>query len=402
MQEPVQTNPLPPTHDVENEPKRGGNGVVFLASAAFLIAVICLVLQFFFWELHKRRVDEIIQQGQQMQLLFRPQFSQLSSELNNQKQELNNQRQLLNKLNTKNQYNEKRVNLLRAEEVEHLLNLAQYILIFEGNIETATKLITSADQKLQAINEPSLNTLRQALITHITALNASPKVDVTSILSRISAISDQVSSLSTVPVIPPAQNVRREPTRPLTLKEKLMDTFRSLHGIISIRRLPEEVKPLASQEQQTYMVEKIRLELMQAEWAVLHQNPTLYKASLDRARADLEKYYAHNQYGANLIKIIDDLSQINIKPPVPDLSNEISWLHDYIQNMSNILNEPQSPPIIDSEPSIVPKTNTDSPSELPASDKQSTSGPSATENLKPKNNHTPAATTNPTPRALPS
>lgn len=361
---------------------------MILSIAAVLIAIASIGTQFLLWQQQLKIQDKLFNQSQRLQAAFQPQIQQFTVELARLKQEFAEQKQVMGNVLAKEQEDAKKSSILKAEEAQELLTLAQYNLLFAHDISLATKLLIAADQKLQETNDPGLAQIRKLLNENLAALAAVPQVDITSIITTISSLSDQVTRLTNLPVLPAPSSVKPSLTNNLTWQQKLLATFQSLKGIISIRRLPEELKPLPSTEQHIYLVENIRLQLSQAEWAVLHQNPILYQKSLQDAKKQIETYYAQNKDAANLISRISSLMNINIKPPVPDLSNVITALHNYLENAA-VTSSHQPPPN--------PPTSLGTPNPSPA---QQTPNSNAAQS--PGVTKQPQVSTTPIPRVLPS
>jgi uroporphyrin-III C-methyltransferase len=318
-------------------PKRLSKNLVLLmiSIAAIIIAIISLISQFFFWQRYHTTTKWLANEHLALQQSITPKLSQLDTELDDQKKALNH-------LITQASEHKKRA-LILAEEVQYLIMLAEYNLRFENSIDRASELLTNADKKLEQINDPAINPLRQALANVISTLQTMPKIDTAALISRINAISDQVSSLSRLPTIQEAPE-KPQQTKLSSWKDHLMHALKSLQGILSIRRLEEPIKPLASDEQRIYFLENIRLQLTQAQWAVLHQNPTLYQDSLARAKMELQKHYSQNAMGAQLIQGIHELQQITISPEIPDLSNLTTLLDTSIRNLEQASNATPAAP----------------------------------------------------------
>lgn len=313
-------------------PRRGGG--VLLATIALTIAILSLAFQFFSWQLHKNAMTKVLSENQQME-------SRLVLTLQNLQGKVAQQEKSLNNLLTQTGVEGRKKVLFSAEEAKHLITLAQYNLLFENNSELAAKLLAQADQKLQEINDSGLLSVRKEIGNAIIALNTVARVDVTGLMSRLNAMSAQVNNLSLLPSSTATAKPAPAAHKTTTWKEKFFDTLENLRGIISIRRLKESVQPLPSPEHYLYVIETIRLQLSAAQWAVLHQDATLYQVSLKRAKEDLQKYFGKTATGISLIQVLTQLQEINVKPTVPDLSTVITLLQNYITNaQQNLINKP--------------------------------------------------------------
>lgn len=393
-QEPISNKDEPTSDPVKStETKRNGSGVIIIATIAMMIAITSLVFQFFFWQLHKKTENRLVARGHEFQ-------ARLDASLGQLLDRFNQQQKTIETLVAATGEQAKQKTIFLAEEAKHLVNTAQFTMVFDRNYDLALRELTAADQKLQETNDPSLNPIRQEINNAVVSLNAIPKIDLSGLAMRINAISNQVSSLSALPVISHQNKVITSQSKTTNWKEKFWATLESLRGIISIRRLSESVKPLVSPEQQVYLVENIRLQLSQAQWALLHQEPDLYQQALSSAKNDLQKYYSMNPTGANLINMIVQLQQVNIKPAVPDVSNIITLLQRYIDTTSQTMIQTSKP----IEPSLPTQAIQPAP---PAA-----TAPAQSPNVIPKTTPTPPVTIQPStptssantpqPRALPS
>lgn len=387
MQEPEKIETKNESTGLGAVPPRRSRGMILVATFALILSIISLISQLFFWQAQKGRDDKLTSQQQQLQ-------ADLSSTHNQIQGRLNQQQKTINFLVANTSETSKKNVVFLAEEAKHLIVTSQIILLYDHNYELAKKQMIEADQKIQEINDPSLNPIRQELNNALVALNTTPKIDQSGLTMRLFAISDQVNSLSALPVInAPTKNVPPK-TLHANWREKLWATLESLREIISIRRLPGTIKPLPSEEQQLYLIEIIRLQLTQAQWAVIHQDSKLYQASLGAAKKNLQQYYSMNPTGANLINMITELQQYNINPSLPDLSNAVTLLQQYITSTSQKVNAT----------SVIPNTISEMAQPAPSNVSPSLPKPTPTPNSPSINQSSPPIpnTTNSLPQALPS
>lgn len=362
-----------------------------LALLALLVGSSGLALSYYLWQQLKKVDTKITNANQQL-------VASLRNPIDSVAEELKNQQQLIARLLARNESDERKKGILLAEESAHLLTLAQYNLMYDNNYTLASKQLADADQKLQEIGDQGLAGIRSEIMKTLTALNSVPKVDQTALLARIAAISEQLGKLSSLPIFTAEnqQQVAPAKQRPLTWKDKLLTTLQSLRGILTIRRLPEDIKPLPPPAQQLYIIENIKLQLAQTQWAVLHQNQVLYQNSLQQAKQILASYYQRNPVGKQLIMMIDELSTINIKPSVPDLTNIQTPLRYYINNLNTQLNSPVTninAPAQPVHPSAPAKENPNATLSQPSVQQQQ---PSTT------GNNAATISSTPLPRAMPS
>jgi uroporphyrin-III C-methyltransferase len=288
---------------------------------AIALALLSFASQYYFWQLHQAKQQQLSLDNQHLQQQSQLLYSQVNTQVKQQWL-------AINELLTRIQVREKQNTGLIVQEAEYLVRLASYHLIFEGNTELAIKLLQSADQKLTEVNDAATTQIRKALAADLTQLSTIAKPDVAGLMSRITAISDQVGTLSLLPTFN-APKEASPATQPQLLgwKEKLMATLHSLQNLITIRRVQEPAKPLISVDQQLNVVESIRLHLAQAQWAILRQDQNLYQTSLSQAKTELQKYFFRNPAASNLAQMVDGLQTVNVKPNLPDLSATLNLFH---------------------------------------------------------------------------
>jgi uroporphyrin-3 C-methyltransferase len=228
---------------------------------------------------------------------------------------------------------EKRARAL--SEAEYLVKLAGLDLDFEGNIPLAIHLLKTADQQLADLNDPTLNNVRQALLEDITSLEGAPTLDLSGLILKINAISQEVNQL---PLI--AQTIKPTAKTPATSTESVAQQAMWRRGLDSVgsafkdmvivRRIDRPVEPLLLPEQRTYLLLNIQLKLSQAQWAVLHQQPEIYRQNLQQARVWIQQYFVQNSsMTQNVIDGLNDLEKINVKPTLPDLTRSLKQIEDF-------------------------------------------------------------------------
>lgn len=220
-------------------------------------------------------------------------------------------------------------------QAEYLTRLANFSLSFERNVPVVVNLLKTADQQLSSLADPTLTSVRQSLANDIEALQAVPKVDLAGLIMRINAISQQINQL---PIIPsqlkkPIMPAITTPPPPESFwKRGLEATGRALKNVVVVRHLEQPVEPLLPPELQTYLILNIQLKLSQAQWAALHQQPEIYQQSLQQAILWIRQYFVQNDnLTQNVLENLAELQKVNIKPPVPDISNSLNLLRHELE-----------------------------------------------------------------------
>ncbi|MGL6262090.1 uroporphyrinogen-III C-methyltransferase [Vibrio sp. WXL210] len=173
-------------------------------------------------------------------------------------------------------------------EADHLVKLAGRKLFLEKDVNTATRLMETADQRIAALNDPSLVPLRQQLATDITELKGIPLIDRDGLVLRLTALQQQVDGLPLANAILPEEPVEE----PLTVstdindwQENLKNSLKSFsENFITFRSRDGSVIPLLSPQQHFYLSENIKGKLETAIRAVYLEQGEVYQISLENAR----------------------------------------------------------------------------------------------------------------------
>lgn len=219
-------------------------------------------------------------------------------------------------------------------EVDYLLRLANYQLIYSQNVATASVLLQAADKHLAGLSDPNLNRIRILLAQALADLQAVPKVDVAGLLARIHVLQMQATKLpvlvSTVAIEP--KNVSLvEATVKSSWQSMLDKSWENLQKLVVIRRHQQPVTPLLSQEQQAYLQQNLQLLLQQAQWAVLQRHEVVYQNSLQQAEQWTRLYFVSNTSVTQaMLQAIGELQKINVQPLLPDISNVAQALQQVV------------------------------------------------------------------------
>lgn len=172
-------------------------------------------------------------------------------------------------------------------EADYLVKLAGRKLFLEHDAVSATKLMESADQRIAALNDPSLVPLRKSMANDITKLKGVPLVDREGLVLRLTALQQQVDSLPLAnAILPEAQAVEaRQVSQDVAdWKDNLMTSLQEFsENFITFRTRDGNVIPLLSPEQHFYLKENIKAKLETAIKAVYVEQQEIYTTALATA-----------------------------------------------------------------------------------------------------------------------
>lgn len=213
-------------------------------------------------------------------------------------------------------------------ESDHYLRLAQQHLLLTRDIVGARTLLDVADQLLAAHGDNRLLPLRQAMARDRLALTAAQNVDVPGLYLRLGAFSERVATLRL-----PAEGGRHMAAAgtaaPVPAAAGMVESgLARLRGLVTIRHHDEPVHPLLSDTDRALVRESLRLDLAQAQLALMRAEPAIFRASLEAAKARLVRYYGQLPKAEyqGLVRELEALAATDIRPALPDLADSIRAL----------------------------------------------------------------------------
>ncbi|MCL9777524.1 uroporphyrinogen-III C-methyltransferase [Vibrio methylphosphonaticus] len=172
-------------------------------------------------------------------------------------------------------------------EADYLVKLAGRKLFLEHDVVSATRLMESADQRIAALNDPSLVALRQSMANDITKLRMVPLIDRDGLVLRLTSLQQQVDSLPLAnAILPEAPEVQKQQVSGdiYDWQDNLMTSLKGFsENFITFRSRDGNVIPLLSPSQHFYLRENIKSKIETAIRAVYQEQGEIYKVSLQAA-----------------------------------------------------------------------------------------------------------------------
>lgn len=224
--------------------------------------------------------------------------------------------------------------LLKAR---YYLELGQINTFWSDNFKATIALLQQADDLLKQVNEPKIMDVRQAIAKEISALKATPTVDVAGLLSQLDAAQISVSNLTIQSTIDESETEAQTETpktpNPSAWRTRLQDSVNLLEKLVVIRRDDEDIKPLMSPLFESILRESIRLNLQEAQWAILNNNPVVYELALKQAIMNIKRTFNEEaQNTSALIKQIKELQQIKLTQEKPVIGQALPLLNQLIDS----------------------------------------------------------------------
>ncbi|UJF22614.1 uroporphyrinogen-III C-methyltransferase [Shewanella sp. OMA3-2] len=205
-----------------------------------------------------------------------------------------------------------------ASEADYLVRMASRKLWLEKDPQTAASLLQSADNRIEAMKDPALHQLRKAIALDIAATRSIKATDVAGSVYAIDAVIDQVANL-------PLNQADTDLTvdqlaEPLSdsiddWQTNLSKSFKQfIAGFITIRERTTDLEPLLPLEQQWYLVENVRLKLLQAQFSLHNYDQQGYHSAIDYAHRWVKQYFDNkDRRTQNTLAELEELSQLSIE-----------------------------------------------------------------------------------------
>jgi len=222
------------------------------------------------------------------------------------------------------------------EETHQLLLLAGQRLSLSSDVALARRALEIADQKLRLIQASDVLTVRRQLALEIASLDAVPILDLNGIVLKLSAMADQVNTLPLKgdldqPEWGRSESESEKPTEPGSLQMVGRVLLDDLGKLVRIRKVDQTRPPKLENAQRFLAYEKLRLQLVAAQLAVLRQRPDLYQDSLKQARSGLSDYFAADDRVDGFSASLESLMARPLLVELPDVSGSMVLLRQVIE-----------------------------------------------------------------------
>ena len=228
-------------------------------------------------------------------------------------------------------------------EAEYLMHLANQRLLFEHDVRGAEAILIAADQVLSENDDPGLLRVRQALALEILSLQQTNMADIESVYLQLSAMIKSLDSLSEKALLKQeVDNTNKneiiagadsEASR-FSWSGLWHEIWSDVQKVFIIRRLDHPVAPLLAPEQSYYLKQNLRLILEQTSLSLLDNNQETYQVSLEKASQWIQTYFdLENSETDVLLKRIEAMKHVSIKPAIPDISSSLRLLKGKIESM---------------------------------------------------------------------
>ena len=240
---------------------------------------------------------------------------------------------------------------------DFLVKLAGRKLWSDQDVTTAAALLKSADASLADMNDPSLIAARRAITEDIASLSAVSQVDYDGIILKVNQLANQVDNLRLADNNTddsPMDNDGSELSASLgEWRVNLQKSWQNfMDSFITIRRRDETAVPLLAPNQDIYLRENIRAQLLAASQAIPRHQDETFKQALDNVSTWVRAYYDTDDAATKTFPDeIDKLSQQSISMDIPETLQSQPILEKLMQ--TRVRNLMAQPAVTSAEPVAV-------------------------------------------------
>lgn len=200
-------------------------------------------------------------------------------------------------------------------EADYLVKMAGRKLFLEHDVESATQLMMSADQRIAALNDPSLVSLRKAMADDITQLKSLPVIDKEGLILKLISLQQEIDQLPLANALLPKEEKQQQEVVSEDINDwqsNLMTSLQEFAGhFITFRTREGNTTPLLSPTQHFYLKENMKAKLETAIKGVYAENNDIYQTSLTVAQEWSAKFF--NQQSIKVKKFEQEIALLQKK-----------------------------------------------------------------------------------------
>jgi uroporphyrin-3 C-methyltransferase len=229
-------------------------------------------------------------------------------------------------------------NLLRKDwllmEAEYLIQLANYRLLFERDINTAMVALESADARLRETGDPAILSVRKVIAEAVQSLKQIPQADLAGLSLQLSALNKNIDKLP-LAIPDPVSNQQKAEQEQVgqhvdSWTELPSAIWRDLKSLIVITDHDAPIEPMLAPKERFFLIENIRLQLEQARLAMLSGQAAVYQERITTTIAWIKEHFDKDaQVTVATLATLNDLAKQSIAPELPDISNTYQAIQKY-------------------------------------------------------------------------
>ena len=205
---------------------------------------------------------------------------------------------------------------LDIAEIDFLLRTSSERLQLFADPVAADLALQAADVQIEALDDPMFLSVRQRIAASRQALAQVPVIDRVQLTSQITDMQSKVSDL------PFHGEVTAQPEPELPEDAGWWQSFKhTLSSLVTVRRRVPEDQSLLSLDDKDYLRQGLWLQFESARLALMRNDSSVYKGSLDRVDTTVEQFFENGSSQVQALLLgVAALKQVEIAPEMPDIS----------------------------------------------------------------------------------
>lgn len=227
--------------------------------------------------------------------------------------------------------------LLKAR---YYIELAQINAHWAFELNSSIGLLSQADSLLKQLNDNKVFDARQAIAKDIVLLKELPVIDKVGLLSQLDAIATSVDTLNVQSSSVDVPAISTETKSNSSWRSQVENSARLLEKLVVIRKNDEDIKPLMSTQYASLLRESIRINLQEAQWAVLNENQIAYNLFMQQAENTLKKAFNPSLKSTSaILEQLHAMQQIKLTQSIPEIGSALPLLTQLIMD-KGLMNKP--------------------------------------------------------------
>ncbi|KTC96461.1 uroporphyrinogen III methylase [Legionella geestiana] len=221
-------------------------------------------------------------------------------------------------------------------KARYFLELARMNATWSNTPETTIALLQQADALLALITSPDVSKVRKAIAAEILAIKATPAIDTTGLLSQLDAARE---ALVTLPLddrliaketnVTAAENQQPESR---TWRTRLQESVGLLEKLVVVRQQTDGLAPLPTPLQEAVIRESVRLNLEEAQWALLRSNQAIWQFALNQAMDSIRRHFDTDAPATKAVsESLEALKNTPLTASAPAPMRALQMLNDMLQ-----------------------------------------------------------------------
>jgi len=227
-------------------------------------------------------------------------------------------------------------------EIMHLLRMASHRLTLSYDIPGATAALQAAQARIAELDDPTLLDITQSIQQQIKNLSQLTVLDASNLHEQIDAIRNKLSSalidapsldhetLTTNKAIPTQEQTTTDVAEHTTTNQiwnasqsillKLIESAKALfNDSVQVTHGTQNSAEFLKHQNNRHTYEMVNIRLLEAQHAIAQRDNESYKQQLDAASQRIRAHPGF-QHQTSIIENIQTLSEINLTPQPPDIS----------------------------------------------------------------------------------